>query len=431
MIHLVNKTSFFDTVKLSDIIILMFFVYSVQFIFFPLNTNRLVIVGMLFLLLVVQKGKLLLIFDKSFLRSHTIIFLYLIYAIIVTLFDSMRNMNSMLNAILIISQLSFGSYLISKYFIKRSIDYLLFCLLIIFSIQGLLVFLNFIIPAYRELLFVLMPPGGNITEDHFSSAFRTRGFTQNSGAIVSAYFGVGFFLAAYFLSSFNLSKKDRNFILISLPLVFVSLLFTGRTGLIIIPFAFVLYYFLLLVNGRFRIRNLGILITIPALCVLMYFIIRLGISLISPEYEVIMSLWEKWALDNFLVNFGLASETTSGVNTLDRLEAYIIFPSDDMKFFFGDTTTWGIIRTDLGYIRMLYSVGFIGALLFYGGFILVFVHIYNNVDTYSLKLLIIFLACWMLLVEYKEPVFGNIYFAATIFLLYFFSTNKKELYEIV
>lgn len=424
-----NTTSFLDSLKALDILILMFFVYSVQFVFFPLNTNRIVLVAMLFSLLVLQRGKVSLIYDKSFLKAHAIMFLYLVYAIIVTLIDSMRNMNSMLNVMLIFMQLSLGSYLISKYFIQRSIDYLLFCLLIIFGIQGALVFLNFIIPSYRELLFVLMPPGGNITEDHFSSAFRTRGFTQNSGAIVSAYFGIGFLIAAYFLSSLRLSRKDRNAVLITLPLVLISLLFTGRTGLIIIPLAFVLYYFLLFVNERFQFKSLGILITIPLASVLVYFVIRIGISAISPDYEIIMLLWEKWALDNFLVNFGLANETTSGVNTLHRLEAYIIFPSDNIKFFFGDTTTWGVIRTDLGYIRMLFSVGFLGALLFYSAFIYIFLTTYNNVKTYSLKVLISFFMVWMLIVEYKEPVFGNIYFASTIFLLYFFSTNKTDVYE--
>src|SRR5690606_12445582 len=150
--------------------------------------------------------------------------------------------------ILLLFQIAGGAYILSAFFIKEDLNHLLYSLLLIFGIQGILIFINFIFPAYRELMFVLMPVEGNITEDNFTAVFRTRGLMQSSGASVSAYLATGLLMGAYFLASFKLSKIDRRIVISCLICIVIGIVFTGRTGFIMIPVALLAYYTLLVIN---------------------------------------------------------------------------------------------------------------------------------------------------------------------------------------
>src|SRR5690606_29463788 len=130
-------------------------------------------------------------------------------------------------------------------FIKEDLNQLLYLLLLILGIQGALIFLNFIFPAYREFMYIVMPVEGNITEDNITSVFRTRGLMQSSGASISAYLAIGLLIGVYFLTSFKLSKVDKRIVVSCLICQLIGIVFTGRTGFVMIPIAFLAYYTLL------------------------------------------------------------------------------------------------------------------------------------------------------------------------------------------
>jgi len=418
---LAQRSNFWETTKFRDVWAILFFIFSIKFIFLPVDTTRLVLLVCLVVLLVFRRESIQFPYNKKTFRSFLLLLLYGVYTAIITIYSGGSNISNLANIILVIFQIGLGAYILAAYFIKIDLDQLFFLLLIIFGIQGFLIFLNFIIPPYRELMFILMPPGGNIDQDNFTSAFRTRGLMQSSGATVSSFISIGLLIGAYFLTSFNLSKKDKRVVLFCLPLILVGIVFTGRTGFIMVPLAFFLYYVLLLINKKFTLKSLLPILLFPLGSVGIYLLLRVLYLAFFPDGAPLIDLWERWAFESFLENFKSNSGKTS---TLDKLQSYFFVPESDSHFLFGDPTSWGVIRTDLGYIRMLFAVGIIGSILFYGGFLQLFTHLVRHGRSITQQALVLAILIWILIVEYKEPMFLHNYFNTTIMLMVFFNMKS-------
>ncbi|TCK84875.1 hypothetical protein [Albibacterium bauzanense] len=420
---MLEETTFWERAKLSHVFLLLFFIFSVKFLFIPLNSSRFVILGCFVTLLIIRRNELIFYFNKNAFKAFSILVLYALYTAIITLFNGSGNMANLFVIILLLFQIAGGAYLLSAFFIKEDLNQLLYLLLLVFGIQGILIFINFIFPAYRELMFVIMPLEGNITEDSITSVFRTRGLMQSSGASVSAYLATGLLMGAYFLTSFKLSKIDRRIIIACLLCIVIGIVFTGRTGFIMIPVALLAYYTLLIINNKFSWKSLLLLIYIPIGSVLFYFLIKEMYILIQPEGEIIIRAWEKWAFDQFLDSFNGSSGKS---NTLAALRSFIFLPEDDSHLLFGDPTSWGVVRTDVGYIRMIYAVGVIGAILFYAGIIRLYFFMMAHAKTLSIQVFYGFLLLWGVIIEYKEPMFSHFYFTSTIALMVFFNMREVK-----
>lgn len=420
---MLEETTFWKRTRFSHVFLLLFFIFSVKFIFLPFNSTRIVFLICFAALLVLKRKELVFSFNKSVFQAFSILVFYALYTTIITLFSGGNNMANLFSIILILFQMGGGAYLLSVFFIKEDLNQLLYLLVLILGIQGILIFINFIFPAYRELMFTIMPVEGNITEDNFTSAFRTRGLMQSSGASISAYLATGLLMGAYFLTSFKLSKIDRRIVIFCLICIVIGIVFTGRTGFVMIPIAFLAYYTLLIINGKFNMKSLLLLLYIPICSVLFYSLVKEIYILIQPEGKIIIRAWESWAFDQFSDNFNGSSGRS---NTLATLQAYIFLPDDDNHLLFGDPLSWGIIRTDVGYIRMIYAVGVIGALLFYAGIIRLYIHVMAHAKTLSIQVFCAFLLLWMLIIEYKEPMFSHFYFTSTIALIVFFNMREVK-----
>lgn len=418
---MLEETAFWKKTKLSHLLLLLFFIFSVKFIFLPVNSSRFVLLLCFAFLLVFRKNELFLYFNKKVFNAFFILILYALYASIITLLNGGSSMANLFSVILILFQIAGGAYLLSAFFIKEDLNQLLYLLLLILGIQGVLIFLNFIFPAYREFMFTIMPVEGNITEDNITSVFRTRGLMQSSGASISAYLAIGLLIGVYFLTSFKLSKVDKRIVVSCLICQLIGIVFTGRTGFVMVPIAFLAYYILLLVNNAFSIKSLLLLIYIPFGAILSYLIIKETYLFLQPNGDAVIRAWEGWAFEQFLDNFNGSSGKS---NTLATLKSYIFIPEEDNHFLFGDPASWGVIRTDIGYIRMIYAVGVVGALLFYSGILRLYFHVMAHAKTLSIQVFCAFLLLWMLIIEYKEPMFSHFYFTSTIALMVFF--NMKE-----
>src|SRR5690606_16845489 len=161
------------------------------------------------------------------------------------------------------------------------------------------------------------------------------------------------------------------------------------------------------INRRLTLRSFLPLIYLPILAVLAYLAGKEIFIYFNPEGATLISLWEDWAFDQFLNNFGQGSKDRPSQSTIEKLGSYFFIPEDDINFIWGDPLSWGIIRTDLGYIRMLYSVGIVGSAIFYGSSMYLYYIIYKMMKTILLKVFIMFLFLWIAIVEYKEPMFSH------------------------
>lgn len=373
------------------------------------------------MIFIINKETPIFKFKNGVVITFLIFILYACYISFSTLLSGGENLANLFSIILILTQFGLTAYIIAFFLIDKDINQFLFLLLLIFALQGVLIFLNFLIPSYREFMFAIMPVEGNITEDNISSIFRTRGLMQSSGASVSALLSFGFLIASYLYSSFQLTKKDKKIIIYCLPWIFIGIAFTGRTGLITIPLALLLYYSLLVLNGKFTLKSLLLIIYIPLFALLVYAITKLILSVFFLDFLIIFESWEKWAIDGLLANF-VESEKTS---TLDVLSSYVFLPEDNIQLLFGDPLSWGVIRTDIGYIRMIFSVGIIGSILFYSGVSSIYINIISSSDKMSFKVFILTTFLWVLLLEYKEPMNSHFYFVSLAMLLLFFNMKKN------
>ncbi|WP_132130614.1 hypothetical protein [Anseongella ginsenosidimutans] len=420
--------------RVGEVILVLAFVYSLQFSFFPINTARLAILYIAITSILLVRNKVIFFYHEPTFRAIIPFFLCLTYAGLGVVLTGAENIAVFSNYALMLFQIGLGAYLIALFFFPPdfTLDRLLFIFLIIFTIQGILVFLNFAVPPYREFMFKILPISGNIQEDMAVSFFRVRGLMQSTGAGQSAFFSFGFFIAAYFLASLKLSKKDRTVILLSLPWILVGILFTGRTGFVMVPYAVVFYYTLLLAAGTFTTKKLLPLLWVPLIAVAIYFMLKglylifTGGGIILPGGGEVLALWEKWAFGQF-IDFFEGSE--SNIHTLEVLEKHLFIPDKDSVLLFGDPRTWGMIPSDIGYVRMLFAFGVVGLVLNYLGFICMYVQMALLSVRRNQKLFFIFYLIWMFIIEYKEPFLLMYLFTGSAMLMLFVSMRSRNQYD--
>jgi hypothetical protein len=425
-----TETSFYDQVSFKEVGTLILFIFVLKFIGAPLNTSQIVILLLIAKLGVLNKNHLVLPFDRDLFATIFPFSLYAVFIGITTMVDQGRNIANLANTLIILFQIIIGGYLMVYFYLRSiTINQFLYTFYIICVIQGFFILLNFIIPPYRDLLYLILPPGGNIKEDSTASFFRVRGLFQTTGATVSAFLSISLLAAAYLYATCKMSKKDRKIIILGLPLIAIGLLFTGRTGLLMIPFSIFFYYMLLMLNGKLTFKRVLPLIVSPFAMVLVYLVLKQvylyitngGIRL--PDGGEILAKWEGWAFGEF---FDFFEGKASNVRTLDRLSSFWFIPTDDATLVFGDPKTFGVVRSDIGYIRTLFSSGAIGGLLYYVGFISIYLTPILRSRKLEQKLFFLFLLIWVLIVECKESFFNQYYFLAFIMLIIFLVQKENQ-----
>lgn len=421
----------FGKTKVSEICILLLFIFSLKFIFSPLNTTQLVVGFMLCSGVLVWK-KVYFFYSVTAMR-HLFPFLILAaYVTLSTLLISGRSIANMSNIFLIVFQVIIGAYLVTFFFFndqnQLTVERLLFLLLIVFGLQGFFILLNFAIPAYRDFMFKILPMSGNIEAGTTISLFRVRGLTQGTGASVSAFISYGFLIGGYFLAVGGLGNRDRAIIYVCLFFIFIGLLFTGRTGLLMIPLSALLYYMILLVKRKFTWRHLSLIVFAPVIVAIIYLTLK-GIymlvtdgGIILPNGTDLLAKWEGWAFGEFMSYF---DGRDSSVHTLSILRSFLFIPVDDRTFLFGDPGTWSVVRSDIGYIRNLFALGVFGASLNYIAFASVYFYMLRTAKVMELKLFLAASLTWQAFIEMKEPLFNNLMFVSFIMLL-FFVTMRNE-----
>lgn len=417
-------SKFWTNTTFSEILIVLAFIYSLQFVFFPLNTSRIVILYVIVTGILLRKDKVFFSYHKPTFRALSPMFIFLAYLSVSTLVGSARNISILANYLLIVFQIGLGAYLMAMFFFKDNFSFhrLLFIFLLIFSIQGFFILLSFLIPPYREFMYEILPLVGNIKEGTEIAMIRVRGLTQGIGASYSAQMSFGFFIAAYFFAVLNLSKRDRLIIFAGLFFILIGILFAGRTGLVMIPYAVAFYCLLLFTNGKFTLKTILLILSLPVAGVIAYFFIKwvyllvTGGGIILPGGEDLLSEWEDWAFGNFIDFF---SGKTSNLKTLEILKTHLFIPKDDLTLLLGDIDTWGNVRSDIGYVRLLFASGVIGAVLNYLSIICIYVQMMLLSADKNMKLFFIFYLIWLFIIEYKEPFSVHFLFTTITMLMLF------------
>lgn len=405
------------------------FVYALEPVFFPLNTTRIIIL-LVITSIILRKEPVRFPYHPGTFMALVPVFLFLIYATLGTLFTSARNTEVFANMFLTIFQIGFGAYLVASFFFNDdfSLDKLLFIFVIIFAIQGLLSLPNLLIPPYKDFMNNIFPLGGNIQTGMIEATYRVRGLMMGIGSAYASHMSLGFLFSAYLLSSRRFDKQDKIIVTCCLPFILIGILFMGRTGLVMIPVALVLYYLLLFVNGTFEARKLLPLIWAPIAAAGIYSLLK-WIYLSAGGDNYLLGLWETWAFGTFE---GIFTSGSDQLQVLDKLKQHFFIPESDFVLVLGNPETWSDSFSDIGYIKYLFAGGIIGASLNYLGHICIYLQLVFLSRNIGKQLLFLFLLLWMLVIEYKEPTLNNYLYVSTVMLMLFvsmrFDTSAEDEY---
>jgi len=295
------------------------------------------------------------------------------------------------------------------YFSKRSFEFndFVYCALLAVVINGLVVLVEVFFPSVRDAIESILAASGNI---NWQEGFRYRGLASGGGASLSVLVPVAVVMALHLYKEKYISTIV---LIVSLSVLIFSLVFIGRTGMLLLPFVFLSF-----IVFHFRKYFLRVVI----LFLLMALLIGFGYDSFK---QVIV---DQYGIGFFNYSLGFLLEGSEGIKeegTVNILFEFLkvmptTFPEVLIGYgFYGgsDFSPW----TDSGYSRMFLSVGYFFGLIFYGCFFLLF----RNVFLYK-SFLFITIGLLLLVAEAKEPLLFSGYASRAYFMLLVFGLIDKK-----
>ncbi|MBA6326405.1 hypothetical protein H4J46_00270 [Colwellia sp. MB02u-6] len=221
-----------------------------------------------------------------------------------------------------------------------------------------------------------------------SESIRSFDLVMGGGAVASVVFSVFFMFS---LSSFLIDRNKLS--LISMVFAFLAILFTGRTGLYL-TFAFivpVLLSFNYLSFNRFMVGK----VLNNVIVGVFVFMVPLGIfafltNVLTPEiYNLLIDNNFSWAFEP-IINY----INTGGFSSLSSNRLMEMYSNDQLSFgslfsLLGTSMSGrdlnNILRTDIGYLRALYTSGFIGLIAIFGKYIYLLIIAFNKINKRKFK----------------------------------------------
>lgn len=240
----------------------------------------------------------------------------------------------------------------------KSTEDLLFAALLVVVVNGVVILMQVQMPLFRSLVESFFVESGNID---WKEGFRFRGLAAGGGASLSILAPVGVYIAMYL---YGVKKIQLYTALLSIIILISSVFFIGRTGLLLLPVALLLYLFS---QGGAILKNAAIWGGI------FFIIILLGFEYIS-EFLV-----NQFGEGFYKYSIGYFLEGREGFRDEGTAETVLAFlAAVPQKFpeiligygFYGgsDFSPW----TDSGYARMFLSVGYLFGLGFYACALFIF-----------------------------------------------------------
>ncbi|WP_416137153.1 hypothetical protein ACM26W_11620 [Halomonas sp. HK25] len=300
-------------------------------------------------------------------------------------------------------------YVLALSFMQNSLDIdqaLTICFkLIVFIVfvNSSIIILEYHFPAFRNAVESMLYLSEDSNIDYLTREFRLRGIASGGAANLSLFHGTILVL----LQALYLKKKIGfiSFVVASVT-IFTSLLFIGRTGILVAIAGIALFHIinLLMSRDKLSVRRLIIYVTVSAIVVL----VPPVFAMLFPENLLAYSI-------SFFYQ-GIDGIRQEG--TTDALVRMINIPSEWPKLLFGVGAHWGDFdlrrSVDIGYMRMFTALGIPLAVMFYLFVAYLAKHLFtitNYKSFWMVFMLIMFIA------EYKEPFIFKGYSARLMWLI--------------
>lgn len=309
-------------------------------------------------------------------------------------------------------------YFVCRYSLRKAIlingprqayQHILWIVYIGIVLQGIVIIFQFVFPEFKEFSYALL---WHETEIHdVNLAYRMPGFAGAGGAHVSAVQGIGFLIGTHLFMS---SRRPIVYLASSAVLV-ISIIFTGRTGLLIVGIT-ALYYIFFSSKGMYS--SIANRVTLSVVIVVSVALTVVAFYYFEQHYQIGWIL-----LRTFDTYVRFQMEGVVYDQTLAELWDMLILPDSALQLLLGDSRhlSNATYPSDIGYIRLIFAYGIIGMLahlLFY----LAMVHQVSHghvkaligKDHVKLAVLVVLI---MLVLNYKELfIFTRMSFAITVFL---------------
>lgn len=346
------------------VILIFFFLYSINLVFFPIYISQMIsIAGIVYLSIYIMKRRKIII-DNNLLILFSLLFFYFLWVFYRTSVYGFVDVALFKNSILVISQSIIGALFIVLLTNKKNYttEDLIKMIHLVIVVQALFIILTFISWDFRLFILRYIPEKGNISALH---PFRVRGLTHGTGASLSAFQAIGLLFSCYLLLNYR-SLKYKMFLSVSIFILICSILLTGNTGLLIIPlsgFYLINYTFFNKKISRKYIYYIVIILVVIILSSIIFISIYRVFGQRNMSWgedvlnRVIRSVSEEYLVDG--------SYLPPTIRLL--LAEHLFFPNDFRTFLAGNPTTFvkHRINSDMGYIRTIFGVGIIGGFLKY------------------------------------------------------------------
>lgn len=262
----------------------------------------------------------------------------------------------------------FASYSIVRYFSNKiqieNSKFLIRSIYISGLIHAIIMILAFFITPFRNLLYTIVPLGDK-GEGFVETMIRSPGLTTGGGDALSVIQSISLMFGIYYF--IEIRKRSTIYrslaYLLSFIILLLSILLSARTGLILFIIYLILLFLYKLVKGIAK-KTIDSTFLSKILFTLVVFSIVVPIGynyLMNSEY----SRFAKRAFELY-INYVESGELgTSSTNSLQ--EMYFV-PKETSHLLFGNGNfgrdeELPIIPSDVGYVRMMFGVGIIGAII--------------------------------------------------------------------
>lgn len=406
---------FFNFKYLFLIACLFVFIYSPPLAYIPLSLIKwLSIFSIAGLLLYFKKATLTVLKYKYVAYGITLLCLAIFYASIqdyvIGSDTSLGESNFYKQTLVLIEVFPIALFInfYSRKYLKFSLNDLLYSLIVIGIIQSLFCLIMFLIPGIKFIIFNSILSQQVRTEEILEAGYygNFRGFGISINYLFSLPIFQGLLIAfIFYLCLINFKKYY--YTLISIPLLFLSIILNARIGLvpiiIFVGVAFIVYFKNLRVSA---ISQFVLILSVLIISVYAFFSITYQTTDLANNVD--------WIFKSYTQNKAFLEGTGDEGTLAILLDSHIHFPKDfngnlfgEGLYLFGESENSSSIRSDIGYIRNLYFGGYIYSLLIYSSFLMLFWGALRLQKTTLARILMYFLLVVMLVAHLKGNVFWS------------------------
>lgn len=309
----------------------------------------------------------------------------------------------------------FSIAIMSDIYAKTNIDSLVLTKFFIYAIilNSIVVLLEFLIPSFRSFIESLLMPS---SRTDYMVGLRFRGIASAGGASLSIAHGLSGVLLYYL---YRKRLINPIFALVGILLCFSSLIFIGRSGILLLFVGiFFVHIMIKKTNAKRKISN--VISTFLAFLLIIVFVTN-----INYLYNMLPSFYQTYSLNLFLN--GLEGIQNEG--TLNSVINFIVFPDSFVDLIFGIGNFSGgfefgyLFPGDPGIMKLSTAYGIPLAFMIY---LLIFIWCIN-LPSGNLKEILFIMIIFFVIFEFKEPFLFKGYSSRIFWTLIGLSLYKQKL----